>query len=276
MLLVSLFYFAKNRRYKLLGNNDGRKDFEIILSALLNQAKSKKQINKDIKSLENVVNALRLTATFAKGATKKELNAYIRQLGDQLSTIKLKAKFDERALKREINQALNNVSYKEIDLLNINENKFKLKAKKALADTKTFVSKNPIYVNVELKKEKLNNQLTTYLTKNSKIRESEVLLKEADMLRDKISAINDKNSLKNATESFQLFKSEVQAVGYQTKSTTDKVKNMVSGITKIGSMFGVASIAVNNFVKSLHTLKGNDTILTEISKTSEMTKQQLV
>lgn len=259
-----------------MGNNDGSKEFEIILSALLNQAKSKKQINKDIKSLENVVNALRLTATFAKGATKKELNAYIRQLGDQLSRIKLKAKFDERAFKREVDQALNNMSFKEIDLLNINENKFKLKARKVIADTKTFVNKNPIYVNLELKKKKLNNQLTTYLTKNSKIRESEALLKEADEIREKISAINDKSSLKNATESFQLFKSEVQAVGYQTKSTTDKVKNMVSGITKIGSMFGVASIAINNFVKSLQTLKGNDTILTEISKTSEMTKQQLV
>ena len=44
---------------------------------------------------------------------------------------------------------------------------------------------------------------------------------------------------------------------------------------KIGSFFGVASLAVNSFKKSLGTLKGNDTILTEISKTGEMTKRQL-
>ena len=259
-----------------MNDNVTTKEFKIILSALLNQAKSKKQINSDIKTLEQVVNSLRLVATFSKSATKKELNTYIKQLEGQLSTLKLKAKIDSKNLKNEINQALNSVSYRDIDLLNIDESKIKLKAKKVIADTKAYVEKTPILMNIELKKEKLDNQLTTYLSKNSKIRESEVLLKEADKIRDKISTINDKNSLRDATDSFQLFKSEVQSTGYQAKSTTDKIKNMVSGITKIGSMFGVASIAVNNFIKSLQTLKSNDTILTEISKTSEMTKQQLV
>lgn len=259
-----------------MATNETTKEFKIVLSALLNQSKSKKQINTDIKSLEQVINSLRLVATFNKADTKRKLNAYIKQLEGQLSTLKLKAKIDNKNLKREISQALNNVSYKDIDLLNIDENKIKLKAKKAIADTKAYVEKNTISLNIDLKKEKLNNQLTTYLNKNSKIRESEVLLKEADKIRDKIAAINDKKSLQDATNSFQLFKSEVQSTGYQAKSTTDKIKNMVSGITKIGSMFGIAAIAVNNFTKSLQTLKGNDTILTEISKTSEMTKQQLV
>lgn len=258
-----------------MSNNVETKEFEITLSALLDQQKSKKQINSNIKALEQVVNSLKLVATFSKAAIKKELNAYIAQLSNQLSTLKLKAKIDNKNLKSEINQALNNMSFKDIDVLNIDENKIKLKAKKVIADTKSYAEKNPISLNIELKKEKLDNQLTTYLNKNTKIRESDMLLKEADKVRDKIAAINDKNSLRNATDSFQLFKSEVQSTGYQTKSTTDKVKSMISSITKIGSMFGVASLAVDSFTKSLKTLKSNDTILTEVNKTSEMTKKQL-
>ena len=250
-------------------------DFKIILTALLDQIKSKKQINEDIKKLQKTINHLKLTATFGKADTKKELNNYIKQLEGQLSTLKLKAKIDSKNVKSEINQALNNVSYKDIDLLDIDENKVKLKVKKVIADAKAYVENNQISLNIETKKEKLNNQLTTYLNRNTKIRESEVLLKEVDKIRDKISAINDQNSLSDATSSFQLFKSEVQATGYQTKSTTDKIKGMISEITKIGSLFSVASLAVNNFVKSLQTLKTNDSILTEISKTSEMTKEQL-
>lgn len=250
------------------------REFEIVLSALLNQSKSKKQINSDIKSLEQVINSLRLIATINK-ASRKEINAYIKQLEGQISTLNLKAKIDSKNLKREIDQVLNNLSFKDIDVLNIDGNKTRLKVEKVIADVRAYAAKAPISLNIDLKREKLDNQLTSYLTRNSKIRESKVLLKEVDKLREKISTVNDRNSLKDATDSFQLFKAEVQSTGYQAKSTTDKIKSMVSGITKVGSIFGVVSLAVNNFVKSMQTLKDNDTILTEISKTSEMTRQQL-
>lgn len=243
----------------------------------LQQSKSKKQINADIKQLEKTINMLRLTATFAKADTKKELNAYIAQLSNQLSTIKLKAKIDNKSLKSEVNKALNNVSFKDIDSLNVDENKTKLKLKKVISGAKVFVEKNPISVgiNIESKKSKLDNDLTTYLNKYTKITESSVLLEESNKVRDLIDAITDKKSLTEATDAFRLFKSEVSATGFASKSTADKVKSMIGHITKIGSAFGLASYVVNNFVKSIKTLQSNDTILTEISKTSEMTKSQL-
>ncbi len=43
----------------------------------------------------------------------------------------------------------------------------------------------------------------------------------------------------------------------------------------MGNYFSLAFVAVNKFRQSLSTLKTNDTILAKISKTSEMTKQQL-
>lgn len=102
-----------------------------------------------------------------------------------------------------------------------------------------------------------------------------MLLKEADKVRNLIGAINDKKSLREATDAFQLYKSEVSATGFATKSTADRIKSMFGHITKLGSLFSVTSLAVNNFTKSLGTLKDIDDILTEISKTSDLTAQKL-
>lgn len=252
-------------------------NFLLDLMSCLEKSKSQKQINADIKTLEKTINMLRLTATLAKGSSKKEINAYIKQLSGQLSTIKLKAQIDSKNLKSEVNKALSNVSFTDINALNIDENKTKLKVQKVIADTRAYVEKNPIVVgiNISSKKSKLDNDLTAYLNKYTKISESSVLLEEADNVRDLISVITDKKSLTEATDAFRLFKSEVSATGYASKSTADKVKSMLGHITKIGSAFGVASMFINNFTKSLKTLRENDTILTEISKTSEMTKNQL-
>ncbi len=252
-------------------------NFLLDLVSCIEQNKSQKQINSDVKTLEKTINMLRLTATLAKGSSKKEINAYIKTLSNQLSTIKLKAQIDSKNLKGEVNKALNNVSFKDIDALNIDENKTKLKVQKVIADTKSFVEKNPISVgvNIESKKNKLGNDLTAYLNRNSKINESSVLLNEANKVRDLINTVNDKKSLRDATDAFQLYKSEVSATGFASKSTTDRIKAMFGHITKLGSLFSVTSLAVNNFTKSLGTLKELDNILTEISKTSDLTAQQL-
>ncbi len=130
-------------------------------------------------------------------------------------------------------------------------------------------------MNIESKKSKLSNDLTSYLNRNTKINESTALLKEAEKVRELIDAVGDRKTLREATDAFQLYKSQVSATGFATQSTTDKIKTMLGHVTKIGSAFGIASMAMDNFVKSLQTLKNNDHILTEISKTSEMTKQQL-
>ncbi len=252
-----------------------KNEFNLDLIGCLQQAQSKKQINADIRQIEKSINMLRITGIVAKGDTKREINAYIKELSDKLSYVKLKGKIDEKNLQQEINKSLHNMSFDDIDALKVDENKTKLKLKKVMADLKAFAEKNTISVNVGMKKEKLNNDLTIFLNKNSKIRESSFLLEESERIRELINSVDDKGTLKNATEAFQLYKSEVSATGYATKSTTDKIKEMLSHVTKIGSLFGLVSLAVNNFKKSLSTLKGNDTILTEISKTSEMTKKQL-
>ena len=251
-------------------------NFLLDLVSTLDQSKSQKQLNSDIKLIEKTLDMLQLTAIFSK-TTQKELNTYIAQLSNQLSTIKLKAEIDSKNIKSNFNKALSNVSFKDIDTLNIDENKTKLKVQKIIADVKAYVEKNPISVgiNIDSKRSKLDNDLTTYLNKHSKISESSVLLQEADKVRDLIGAITDKKSLREATDAFQLYKSEVNATGYATKSTADRIKDMFGHVTKLGSIFSISTLAVNNFTKSLGTLKDIDDILTEISKTSNLTAQEL-
>ena len=143
------------------------------LVAMLDKSKSKKQADSDIKELEKVVRNLRLTATLLKGKSKQEINQAIKQMEGQLHHIKLQAKIDQKNLKSDIDKALQNISFKDLkDIdINVDGSKAKLKVQKALADVKKAAQNTPISVNVDLKKEKLNNQLTTYLSKNSKIRE---------------------------------------------------------------------------------------------------------
>ncbi|RKI51299.1 hypothetical protein D7V86_26640, partial [bacterium D16-51] len=209
-------------------------------------------------------------ATLLKGKSKASINQTVKQLEGQLRHIKLQAKIDKKNLKSDVDKALQNISFKDLkDIdINVDESKIKLKVQKVLADVKKAAQNTPISVNVDLKKEKLGNDLTTYLSRNSRVRESESLLKEVDELREKISGINDSNSLRNVTQEFQLFKSECAATGYQTKSTTEKIKGLIGNVTKVGSAFGLASTVISNYQKSLQTIKNLDDILTEISKTS--------
>lgn len=247
-------------------------DFMMQLAAALDAAKSKKQINSDIKQLEKTVNLMRLTATLLRGDSKKLIKEQINQIQAQLAPVKLAAKLDEKATQRAVNNALKNVKFSDID---INVDGLNLKLRKALSSVNSRISKITVPVDYDIKKQRLQNELTTYLTKNSKIRESSGLLNEADNLKALFDKINDKKSLTEATERFRLYKSEVLATGYAGISTTDKLKEMISKIGHIGSIFGVGAMMVSRFSDSLKTLKGNSTILTEIAKTSEMTARQI-
>ena len=247
-------------------------DFMMQLAAALNVAKSKKQINSDIKQLEKTVNLMRLTATLLKGDTKKQIKEQINQIQAQLAPVKLAAKLDEKQAQQAVNNALKNVKFSDI---NINIDGLNLKLRKTLSSINSHIPKMIIPVDYEIKKQRLQNDLTTYLTKNSKIRESSGLLNEADNLKALFDKINDKKSLTEATERFRLYKSEVLATGYAGISTTDKLKGMLGKITQISSAFGLGALVVRNYVKALGTLKENSTLLVEIQKTSEATAKQI-
>ncbi len=247
-------------------------DFMVELIATLNHAKSTKQVNQDVKNIEKTINALRLTATLLKGDSKKQLNALIKEMEGNVRAIRIKTTFDSKQAQRAVNDALKNVSINDIK---INDPGIRLKARKIITDIKTEVSKTTIPINFEIRKDTLQNQLTAYLAKNSKINESSVLLGEADTLRGLFNNIDSKDSLRYATDKFRLFKSEVVATGFASKSTSDKISGMIGNVTKIGSMFGVAGVGLRNYIRDVSVLKQIDTLLTEITKTSNIAGENL-
>ena len=251
-------------------------EFVLNLLALLEMKKSKSQINANIKELEQSVIKIRLVATLAKGNTKSELNQMIRQMEAQLRQIKLQAKIDSRQLNREISNALRNVSARDIQLnFSSNGERVNAQIRRVVSQAREFVNRNPISINIDLKREKLLNQLAAFTNKHTKINESSYWLGEAERIRGVIEAVSNRDELRDATDQFQVFTTGVRATGYAAVSTTDRIRGMLGNIVKVGNYFGLAFVAVNKFRQSLNTLKSNDTILTEISKTSEMTKQQL-
>ena len=60
--------------------SNGTNEFVLDLLALLDQQKSKTQINAQIKELEKSIRKLRLVGILAKGDTKNEVNQIIRQM----------------------------------------------------------------------------------------------------------------------------------------------------------------------------------------------------
>ena len=256
--------------------SNGTNEFLLDLLALLDQQKSKTQINAQIKELEKSIRKLRLVGILAKGDTKNGVNQTIRQMEGNLRQIKIQAKMDSRQLNREINNALRNVSARDINLnLNSTGDRLNAQVRRAVSQAREFADRNPISVNIDLKREKLLNQFATFTNKHTKINESSYWLGEAERIRGVIEAVSNRDELRDATDQFQVFTSGVRATGYAAVSTTDRIKGMLGNIVKAGNCFGLSFVAVNKFRQSLNTLKTNDTILTEISKTSEMTMRQL-
>ena len=250
--------------------SNGSNEFVLKLMAMLEKQKSKSQINADIKSIEQSLRKIRLVATLLKGNTKSEINQVIRQIEAQLRQVKIQAKVDSRQLRREIDAALRNVSASEINLnLNSRPEIVIAQVRRMLSQIREYTDRNPIGLNIDLKREKLLNQLNAFTNKHTKINESAYWLREAERLRTVIGSVTNRDELRNATDQLQVFTSGVRATGFAAVSTTDKIKGMLGNIVKVGNYFGLAFVAVNKFRQSLSTLKTNDTILTEISKTSE-------
>ena len=113
------------------------------------------------------------------------------------------------------------------------------------------------------------------MSKNLKIRTSSVLRDEADKVRDLINSVTDKQSFADADNALKLFQSTVRATGFETVNALDKFKAMAAQAKTVLGVFGLASSAVENFSKSLKTLKANDSILAQISRSSQLTKPQL-
>ena len=242
------------------------------LTGMLDLKKTKKQMRSDIRQLERIVAALRVTGIFAEAETKRELEACLEQIQARVDHTKLSVKIDTKQLDNEINRLLSGVSLKDIDALDIDENKLAFKIKKVFANLQVFFSRNPIPVNLHSRTNKLENNLDSYMSGNTKISSSPSLLEEAEKVRGLINSATDKQSLNDAANALTLFCATVKAAGIETVSSSGKVKEIILHIKTMADVLGLASMTVGNFFKSLKISRANDSILTQISGSPQLSK----
>lgn len=120
----------------------------------------------------------------------------------------------------------------------------------------------------------LSNRIQEFMTKNTAITKSakaelEGYLRELDGGNISVQKWNDINSALSNTQN------QMRTMGKLGKSLSDQFKEAANSFTQWISITSAIMFGVHQFTQSVGELKEIDDILTEISKTSDMTKQEL-
>lgn len=129
--------------------------------------------------------------------------------------------------------------------------------------------------------DKLKNNITAYMNANAKASAKmspSQNISYGDWASQLVSQLNsgiDTATFNKINSQFRTMQSEVRALGYESNTT---FTSMWNGIKKFSGFLGFASpmfLFVRKVRESVNELKSLDTILTEISKTSERTAESL-
>lgn len=120
---------------------------------------------------------------------------------------------------------------------------------------------------------RLSNEIETYLKNNTKAaKEYGVALEQLASDARKATTVGEKSDI---TSQFRNLKSEISAKGLTGKSIFDEFKRGFEQIGQFATTYGIIDRAIDGVISSIGELKEIDTILTEISKTSDMTSSEL-
>lgn len=141
-----------------------------------------------------------------------------------------------------------------------------------LRQIKQEQTKSKFDMNLGVDKIKLDDRIAIWLNKNQ--RAAKAFGADLAHIQSQISSA-DRTQLNNLNKQFQNVQASAERLGVTGRTVFGELKN---SITKFGSWFligGGVAFAVRSFTSAITELKEIDTQLTEISKTSELTTQQL-
>lgn len=120
---------------------------------------------------------------------------------------------------------------------------------------------------------RLSNEIETYLKKNTKAaRDYGTALEQLAADAKKATTVGEKADI---TSKFKDLKSEISARGLTGNSLFNELERGFKQIGQFATTYGIIDRAIDGVVSSISELKEIDTILTEISKTSDMTSSEL-
>ena len=147
---------------------------------------------------------------------------------------------------------------------------------KSVSQTAVDLQQNLRQTNTELsltgQKSNLNNRIETWLKNNTKA--SGTTVQALKQLQAQIQSA-DKESLKNLTQQFKDITKNAELAGEAGKSFLDSINEKVGKFTSWFSISQIIMGITNEVKQAIVTFKEMDTILTEISKTSERSAESL-
>ena len=220
-------------------------NFLLNLIASLNKAKSKVQINKNIKEIEPKISKIKLVGKLGLAETRREINKQLK--GKAFGKIKLDT---------------------EVNSKNVNAS-----TKKTISNAQKIANKYKVRVSYsfDMDKQKFQNQLKNFAKQNSKLFTSKEMTMKYNQLVDSASIARSKAELKGLRSQLSAFRTELIAVNKAGMTWTDKFKASISHFARYFS--GASFIyAITNQLRSAWTeAKTLDDKLVDLQKvTSEI------
>jgi hypothetical protein len=119
---------------------------------------------------------------------------------------------------------------------------------------------------------KLASDIVTFMNANKNL--SDETITQLNSIKD-ATATADKTTLGNLTKQFGAVKSAAVAAGEATRTTSQEIMHNLGKVLTWSLLAGGVALALRSFKQAIQELKNIDTLLTEISKTSNMTTLQL-
>ena len=247
-------------------------------------SKASGKVDAEVQKLANQVNKIQLSMT-DKSSPKDNYELQIKKLTDQLSNLGLtneEVSQKTRVLteaQAELKKVIDSTNYNSINeknqaILSANEKRSTAlnQVKNAYEDAKLAYDKYMQPVSNE-KATSLINRINSFLTKNTKItNDAKVALQgyTDELSRGvNLSRWNEINGVLKKTEN------SMRGLGRLGASLKDQMSQAAQSFTQWLSVSSVVMLGVSKTKEAISEIKELDNILTEISKTSDMTSQQL-
>lgn len=275
-----------DKQIKVDFNIDGMKNLNKINGVLKGIEKNNKiSVKADMdtsgikKGLSDIEKAKRSVSTLKIDADVSKANADFKKFESLTTSSVEKA----RKLLSDINKDINNVKLAPNDsIMEINFNKLtsdlekyrnQIKVvqneQKALGNSITSVSKSFSKIDAVT----ASNKTLTWLKNNS--RAAKVYVDQLKEIAESQRKATSDSELTSLNKDFNKTVSEAKLLGLTGKSFTAEFKRAFSQIAQFTQIYGGIENVIQTIQNSVIELKNVDSILTEISKTSDMTTDQL-
>ncbi len=245
-------------------------DFLMDIVAKLNKQLSKRQIQGDLKALDNSM-YVKVIAKLSKTLTQKALKQQLKELNKLEVQVGTNVKFDKNErdkIQNNIKQLQKSLSDIEVGLKVSNADKANRDIDSEIQGIQKRVRNKPVSIdlNLELKKQKLISDIEYLGKRYSKIFGNILTSKKYETIMNNAYSVSDKNQLANVRAELQAFTSELKAHGLAVQSASDKYKGLVSRIKDLFSTAAVFKAVVSQAKEAVSATIELDKVYTELVK----------